>query len=202
MLHNSPMSGPQLAVLQTRDDALAERSHRLRELSGQAHGERWSSLVTAELIGRAERERAWIAYLRSVAEVPSSESQGRAEGRGTAAEADSGRSPASAERPPSAPRSSAAAETAQEPRSPSMTQPLCRTLTRRPEALGHRRPPQMGGFRGYRGPARRAAQSGRGVRPPRRSPAASGRPGGTASGLTRRSRTRTRGSGRRIRVLR
>jgi DNA-binding PadR family transcriptional regulator len=72
----------QLRVLRARDDALAERCHRLHELSGRARGDRWSTLVTAELIARAERERAWIAELGSVAEPHST-----AQLRGPVAEA-------------------------------------------------------------------------------------------------------------------
>ena len=84
----------QLTVLQTRDDALAERCHRLQELTSRARGERWSTMVTSELIGRAERERAWIAELRTMAERPgAAEPQDAAEVRGRAAEAPTGLSP-------------------------------------------------------------------------------------------------------------
>jgi DNA-binding PadR family transcriptional regulator len=59
-----------LAVLDARDAALAERNDRLRELSGRAGAERWSTLVTAELIARGEQERGWIASLRGLAGEP------------------------------------------------------------------------------------------------------------------------------------
>ena len=52
-----------LAVLAARDSALAERLDRLAALSDRSGGERWSSLVTAELIARAESERRWLAEL-------------------------------------------------------------------------------------------------------------------------------------------
>jgi DNA-binding PadR family transcriptional regulator len=59
-----------LAVLDARDAALAERDDRLRDLSDRAGAERWSTLVTAELIARGEQERAWIASLRGLAGEP------------------------------------------------------------------------------------------------------------------------------------
>jgi DNA-binding PadR family transcriptional regulator len=55
-----------LAVLDARDSALAERQDRLARLRGQSAGERWSMLVTAELLDRADRERQWLATLRSI----------------------------------------------------------------------------------------------------------------------------------------
>jgi DNA-binding PadR family transcriptional regulator len=59
-----------LAVLAARDSALAERLSRLAELQERSAGERWSRLVTAELIARAETERRWLANLRDLAADP------------------------------------------------------------------------------------------------------------------------------------
>ena len=59
-----------LAVLAARDDALAGRLTRLAELSQRSGGERWSGLVTAELITRAESERRWLADLKQQAAEP------------------------------------------------------------------------------------------------------------------------------------
>ncbi len=59
-----------LAVLAARDSALAERLSRLAELQERSGGERWSRLVTAELIARAETERRWLANLRDLAADP------------------------------------------------------------------------------------------------------------------------------------
>ena len=59
-----------LAVIAARDDALADRLGRLAELSQRSGGEQWSSLVTAELITRAQSERRWLADLRDLAADP------------------------------------------------------------------------------------------------------------------------------------
>jgi DNA-binding PadR family transcriptional regulator len=59
-----------LAVLAARDNALAERLGRLTELRERSRDERWSSLVTAELIARAQGERRWLAGLRDLAAGP------------------------------------------------------------------------------------------------------------------------------------
>jgi DNA-binding PadR family transcriptional regulator len=59
-----------LAVLDARDAALAERLDRLVRLQGRSAGERWSMLVTAELMQRAEQERQWLAGLRVIATEP------------------------------------------------------------------------------------------------------------------------------------
>ena len=56
-----------VAVLDARDAALAERLSRLAVLRGRAGGERWSDLVTTELIGRTEQERSWLAGVRALA---------------------------------------------------------------------------------------------------------------------------------------
>lgn len=57
-----------VAVLDARDQALATA---LEHLTGQAaraegsrHNRAWGSLVTAELIARTERERAWLSELK------------------------------------------------------------------------------------------------------------------------------------------
>jgi DNA-binding PadR family transcriptional regulator len=54
-------------VLSSRDRALAARERHLREqaerAAGSAHNQAWGALVTAELVERAGRERAWIAEL-------------------------------------------------------------------------------------------------------------------------------------------
>ncbi len=52
-----------LAVLDARDAALARRLERLRGLLQRAESERWSTLVTTEIIARAERERDWLRGL-------------------------------------------------------------------------------------------------------------------------------------------
>ncbi len=52
-----------IAVLDARDAALADRLSRLTELSQRSASERWSTLVTAELITRTESERRWLAGL-------------------------------------------------------------------------------------------------------------------------------------------
>jgi DNA-binding PadR family transcriptional regulator len=56
-----------LAVLDARDAALARRLERLRGLLQRAESERWSTLVTTEIIARAERERDWLCGLREQA---------------------------------------------------------------------------------------------------------------------------------------
>lgn len=67
----SLLTGPErLAVLAARDSALADRLDRLDRLSQRSGGERWSSLVTAELIARAESERRWLAGLKQQAAEP------------------------------------------------------------------------------------------------------------------------------------
>jgi DNA-binding PadR family transcriptional regulator len=58
------------AVLDARDEALRQHVDRMRSLSERTHGERWGSLITAELIRRAEDERAWLAGLRRLADEP------------------------------------------------------------------------------------------------------------------------------------
>jgi DNA-binding PadR family transcriptional regulator len=63
-------AGERLAVLDARDGALAERQGRLARLQGRSAGERWSMLVTTELLDRAERERQWLARLRLMAGEP------------------------------------------------------------------------------------------------------------------------------------
>jgi DNA-binding PadR family transcriptional regulator len=47
-------------ILGARDVALAARLERLVRLREQAGHKPWSTLVTAELIARTERERAWL----------------------------------------------------------------------------------------------------------------------------------------------
>jgi DNA-binding PadR family transcriptional regulator len=56
-----------LAVLDARDSALAERLERLARLQERSEDERWSMLVTSELITRGEQERAWLRGLRALA---------------------------------------------------------------------------------------------------------------------------------------
>jgi DNA-binding PadR family transcriptional regulator len=58
------------AVLDARDAALAERMDRLARLQARSAGERWSMLVTGELMQRARQERQWLADLRAVAAEP------------------------------------------------------------------------------------------------------------------------------------
>jgi DNA-binding PadR family transcriptional regulator len=57
-----------LGVLDARDAALAERLQRIATLQERAESEQWSTLVTAELIARAEQEREWLRGLRELAE--------------------------------------------------------------------------------------------------------------------------------------
>jgi DNA-binding PadR family transcriptional regulator len=54
-------------VLAARDAALAERLTRLAALQERAENEQWSTLVTAELIARAQQERSWLAGLHDLA---------------------------------------------------------------------------------------------------------------------------------------
>jgi DNA-binding PadR family transcriptional regulator len=67
-----------LAVLDARDAALAERLDRLVRLQERSAGERWSMLVTAELMKRAEQERQWLAGLRPIATEPDEPATGEA----------------------------------------------------------------------------------------------------------------------------
>jgi len=67
-----------LAVLDARDTALAERQERLARLQGRSAGERWSTLVTAELMQRAAQERQWLAGLRATAAQPEPPATGQA----------------------------------------------------------------------------------------------------------------------------
>jgi len=73
----SLLSEPErLAVLDARDSALAERLSRLAGLRSRSGSERWSTLVTAELIARAAAEREWLAGLRQAAAGPAGGSGG------------------------------------------------------------------------------------------------------------------------------
>jgi DNA-binding PadR family transcriptional regulator len=56
-----------LAVLDTRDQALAGQLAHLAEMRDLARDDRWAGAVTAELIRRGERERAWLGELRTLA---------------------------------------------------------------------------------------------------------------------------------------
>jgi DNA-binding PadR family transcriptional regulator len=56
-----------LAVLDARDQALERRLAHLAEMRELAAGDRWAEAGTAELIRRDERERVWIAELRTLA---------------------------------------------------------------------------------------------------------------------------------------
>jgi DNA-binding PadR family transcriptional regulator len=56
-----------MAVLDARAAALGEQLTRLAALRDRSEGERWSTLVTAELSARAERERNWLEGLRGLA---------------------------------------------------------------------------------------------------------------------------------------
>jgi DNA-binding PadR family transcriptional regulator len=56
-----------VTVLDARDAALAARLQRLERLRERADDERWSTLVTGELIVRAESEHAWLDRLRRLA---------------------------------------------------------------------------------------------------------------------------------------
>jgi DNA-binding PadR family transcriptional regulator len=55
------------AILDARDQALQTRLAHFAEMHALAASDRWARAVTAELIGRDERERAWIAELRTLA---------------------------------------------------------------------------------------------------------------------------------------
>jgi hypothetical protein len=60
-------------VLATRDEALSARIQHLKDLAARAdaspRNRKWGGLVSAELIGRAQRERAWIeALMRLIGE--------------------------------------------------------------------------------------------------------------------------------------
>jgi DNA-binding PadR family transcriptional regulator len=57
-------------VLSARDAALAARLDRLGQLRDRAEGERWSLLVTTELIARTEHERAWLRDVSTAAADP------------------------------------------------------------------------------------------------------------------------------------
>jgi DNA-binding PadR family transcriptional regulator len=62
------LTGPErLAVLAARDRALAERQERLGALRERADSERWSTLVTDDLLRRTKQERQWLAGLRELA---------------------------------------------------------------------------------------------------------------------------------------
>ena len=54
-------------VLAAREEALSARILHLKDLAARAdaspRNRKWGGLVTAELIGRAQRERAWIEDL-------------------------------------------------------------------------------------------------------------------------------------------
>jgi DNA-binding PadR family transcriptional regulator len=59
-----------MAVLDARDAALAGRIDRLNILRERGGTEQWSILITAELIERTERERAWLRDIRAAAARP------------------------------------------------------------------------------------------------------------------------------------
>jgi DNA-binding PadR family transcriptional regulator len=58
------------AILDARDQALQTRLAHFAEMHALAASDRWARAVTAELIGRDERERVWIAELRTLAAEP------------------------------------------------------------------------------------------------------------------------------------
>ena len=58
------------AILDARDEALRTRLAHYAEMDALAGGDRWAKTVTAELMRRDERERAWIAELRTLAAEP------------------------------------------------------------------------------------------------------------------------------------
>jgi DNA-binding PadR family transcriptional regulator len=67
--------GERRGVLTTRDQALSARIEHLKDLAARAEASsqnrQWGSLVTAELIGRALRERTWIdGLMRLIEESP------------------------------------------------------------------------------------------------------------------------------------
>jgi DNA-binding PadR family transcriptional regulator len=67
-----------VAVLEARDAALARRLERLAGLRERAENERWSMLVTAEIIAKAESERAWLRGVRELAADDDVADDGRA----------------------------------------------------------------------------------------------------------------------------
>ncbi len=62
--------GERRAVLGAREDALRARLAHFAVMRALAGGDRWTEVVTAELMRRDERERAWIADLRTLATEP------------------------------------------------------------------------------------------------------------------------------------
>ena len=58
------------AILDARDEALRTRLAHYAEMHELAGADRWAKTVTAELMRRDERERAWIAELRTLAAEP------------------------------------------------------------------------------------------------------------------------------------
>ena len=58
------------AILDARDEALRTRIAHYAEMHALAAADQWAAAVTAELIHRDERERAWIADLRTLAAEP------------------------------------------------------------------------------------------------------------------------------------
>jgi DNA-binding PadR family transcriptional regulator len=82
-----------LAVLDARDAALAERQDRLARLQARSAGERWSMLVTAELMLRAGQERQWLTLLRAVATEPDEPATGELPDAGDGADAAPDRQP-------------------------------------------------------------------------------------------------------------
>lgn len=64
----SLLSAPErLAVLDARLAALNDALHHFEEMHSLAGDDPWAEAVTAELIGRTQTERAWIAELREKA---------------------------------------------------------------------------------------------------------------------------------------
>jgi len=59
--------GERRTVLDARDEALRTRLAHYAEMHALAAADQWATAVTAELIRRDERERAWIAELRTLA---------------------------------------------------------------------------------------------------------------------------------------
>jgi DNA-binding PadR family transcriptional regulator len=59
--------GERQAILGARDQALRTRLAHFAEMHTLAASDRWAQVVTAELMRRDERERAWIAELRTLA---------------------------------------------------------------------------------------------------------------------------------------
>jgi hypothetical protein len=61
-------------VLASREEALSARIQHLKNLAARAgaspHNREWGGLVTAELIGRAQRELAWIDGLTRLVGQP------------------------------------------------------------------------------------------------------------------------------------